>query len=55
MARASVVTGSASGIGKATKEVLESHGEKVIGVDFMTRTSPRISPRPMAAPRLSIG
>ena len=34
MARASVVTGSASGIGKATKEVLESHGEQVIGVDL---------------------
>jgi NAD(P)-dependent dehydrogenase (short-subunit alcohol dehydrogenase family) len=29
-----VVTGSASGIGKATKEVLESRGEKVIGVDL---------------------
>jgi len=34
MARTSVVTGSASGIGKATKEVLESRGEKVIGVDL---------------------
>ncbi|HYB29970.1 MAG TPA: SDR family oxidoreductase [Solirubrobacteraceae bacterium] len=34
MARTSVVTGSASGIGKATKEVLESRGEKAIGVDL---------------------
>jgi NAD(P)-dependent dehydrogenase (short-subunit alcohol dehydrogenase family) len=33
-ARTSVVTGSASGIGKATKQVLESRGEKVIGVDL---------------------
>jgi len=32
--RTCVVTGSASGIGKATKEVLESRGEKVIGVDL---------------------
>jgi NAD(P)-dependent dehydrogenase (short-subunit alcohol dehydrogenase family) len=34
MARTSVVTGSASGIGKATKELLESRGEKAIGVDL---------------------
>jgi NAD(P)-dependent dehydrogenase (short-subunit alcohol dehydrogenase family) len=34
MARTSVITGSASGIGMATKEVLESSGEKVIGVDL---------------------
>ena len=34
MARTSIVTGSASGIGKATKEVLEFRGEKVIGVDL---------------------
>jgi NAD(P)-dependent dehydrogenase (short-subunit alcohol dehydrogenase family) len=34
MARTSVVTGSASGIGTATKEVLESRGETVIGVDL---------------------
>ena len=34
MAGTSVITGSASGIGKATKEVLESRGEKVIGVDL---------------------
>jgi NAD(P)-dependent dehydrogenase (short-subunit alcohol dehydrogenase family) len=33
MVRTSVVTGSASGIGKATKELLESRGERVIGVD----------------------
>lgn len=32
--RINVVTGSASGIGKATKELLESRGEKVIGVDL---------------------
>ncbi|MHB8334188.1 MAG: Rossmann-fold NAD(P)-binding domain-containing protein [Acidimicrobiales bacterium] len=31
--RINVVTGSASGIGKATKELLESRGERVIGVD----------------------
>jgi len=34
MARTSVVTGSASGIGKATKELLEARREKVIGVDL---------------------
>ena len=34
MTRTSVVTGSASGIGKATKELLESFGERVIGVDL---------------------
>ncbi|MDQ7908248.1 SDR family oxidoreductase [Phytohabitans sp. ZYX-F-186] len=34
MTRTSVVTGSASGIGKATKELLESRGERVIGVDL---------------------
>jgi len=34
IAHTSVVTGSASGIGKATKEVLESRSEKVIGVDL---------------------
>ncbi|MHB1489759.1 3-alpha-hydroxysteroid dehydrogenase/carbonyl reductase [mine drainage metagenome] len=34
MARTAVVTGSASGIGKATKELLESRGERVIGVDI---------------------
>ncbi|MDO8108072.1 SDR family oxidoreductase [Isoptericola sp. b441] len=34
MARTSVVTGAASGIGKATKELLESRGERVIGVDL---------------------
>jgi NAD(P)-dependent dehydrogenase (short-subunit alcohol dehydrogenase family) len=34
MARISVVTGSASGIGKTTKELLESRGERVIGVDI---------------------
>jgi NAD(P)-dependent dehydrogenase (short-subunit alcohol dehydrogenase family) len=34
MARTSVVTGSASGIGNATKEVLECRGERVIGVDL---------------------
>ncbi|MEA5456826.1 SDR family oxidoreductase [Sinomonas sp. JGH33] len=33
MARTSVVTGSASGIGKATRELLELRGERVIGVD----------------------
>lgn len=32
--RVNVVTGSASGIGKATKELLESRGERVIGVDL---------------------
>ena len=34
MARTAVVTGSASGIGKATRELLESRGERVIGVDL---------------------
>jgi len=34
MARTSVVTGSASGIGRATKQLLESRGERVIGVDL---------------------
>ena len=34
MPRVSVVTGAASGIGKATKELLESRGERVIGVDI---------------------
>lgn len=34
MTRTSVVTGSASGIGKATKHLLESRGERVIGVDL---------------------
>lgn len=34
MLRTSVVTGSASGIGKATKELLEDRGEHVIGVDI---------------------
>lgn len=32
--RTIVVTGSASGIGKATKELLERHGDRVIGVDI---------------------
>ncbi len=32
--RVNVVTGSASGIGKATKDLLESRGERVIGVDL---------------------
>lgn len=34
MPRTSVVTGAASGIGKATKELLEQRGERVIGVDL---------------------
>lgn len=34
MARTSVITGAASGIGKATKELLEQRGERVIGVDL---------------------
>lgn len=34
MPRTSVVTGAASGIGKATKELLEGRGERVIGVDL---------------------
>lgn len=34
MARTYVVTGAASGIAKATKELLESRGNKVIGVDI---------------------
>ena len=33
MPRTSVITGSASGIGKATKELLERRGERVVGVD----------------------
>lgn len=33
LTRTAVVTGSASGIGKATKELLEDRGERVIGVD----------------------
>lgn len=33
MLRTSVVTGAASGIGRATKDLLESRGERVIGVD----------------------
>lgn len=34
MARVSVVTGAASGIGRATQQLLESRGERVIGVDL---------------------
>ncbi len=34
MTRINVVTGSSSGIGKATKDLLESRGETVIGVDL---------------------
>ena len=34
MPRTSVVTGAASGIGKATKELLEHRGERVIGADI---------------------
>lgn len=34
MARIAVITGAASGIGKATRELLESRGETVIGVDL---------------------
>lgn len=34
MPRTSVVTGAASGIGRATKELLERRGERVIGVDL---------------------
>ena len=34
MPRISVITGAASGIGKATKELLEQRGERVIGVDI---------------------
>jgi NAD(P)-dependent dehydrogenase (short-subunit alcohol dehydrogenase family) len=34
MPRISVVTGAASGIGKATKELLQSRGQRVIGVDL---------------------
>lgn len=34
MPRTSVVTGSASGIGRATRELLRSQGERVIGVDL---------------------
>jgi NAD(P)-dependent dehydrogenase (short-subunit alcohol dehydrogenase family) len=33
MTRTNVVTGAASGIGKATKQLLEQRGERVIGVD----------------------
>jgi len=35
MTRINVVTGAASGIGKATKELLEQRGETVIGVDLL--------------------
>lgn len=34
MSRTYVVTGAASGIGRATKDLLESRGEKAIGVDL---------------------
>ncbi|SLK14340.1 hypothetical protein SAMN06272721_12063, partial [Arthrobacter sp. P2b] len=34
MARTYVITGAASGIGLATKEVLEQRGDRVIGVDL---------------------
>lgn len=34
MTRTIVVTGSASGIGKATKSLLEGRGERVIGIDL---------------------
>ncbi|MFV0408016.1 MAG: SDR family oxidoreductase [Propioniciclava sp.] len=34
MTRVNVVTGSASGIGLATKQLLEARGERVIGVDL---------------------
>ena len=34
MPRTSVITGAASGIGKATKELLEQRGERTIGVDI---------------------
>lgn len=34
MPRIAVITGAASGIGKATKDLLESRGERVIGVDL---------------------
>jgi NAD(P)-dependent dehydrogenase (short-subunit alcohol dehydrogenase family) len=34
MPRINVVTGAASGIGLATKQLLESRGEKVIGIDI---------------------
>lgn len=34
MTRTSVVTGSASGIGRATRELLEGRGERVVGVDL---------------------
>jgi NAD(P)-dependent dehydrogenase (short-subunit alcohol dehydrogenase family) len=34
MTRTSVITGSASGIGRATRELLERRGERVVGVDL---------------------
>jgi NAD(P)-dependent dehydrogenase (short-subunit alcohol dehydrogenase family) len=34
MARIAIVTGAASGIGRATKSLLESRGDRVIGVDI---------------------
>jgi NAD(P)-dependent dehydrogenase (short-subunit alcohol dehydrogenase family) len=34
MTRTTVITGAASGIGKATKELLEQRGERVIGADL---------------------
>lgn len=34
MPRTSVITGAASGIGRATRELLEQRGERVIGVDL---------------------
>lgn len=34
MARTIIITGSGSGIGKATKELLESRGERIIGIDL---------------------
>ena len=38
--RTYLVTGAASGIGKATKELLESRGNQVIGVD-LSQNAPR--------------
>jgi NADP-dependent 3-hydroxy acid dehydrogenase YdfG len=35
MARTNVVTGAASGIGRATQELLEQRGETVFGVDLV--------------------